>query len=127
MGMPVRRQAHTLIHHRAIIAASSRLGPRGPRTMRPVVATAAASLRGLPGAELFLAERTRLLARPRLAEALDQHAAALAVGEKARPLRPGRLVRDARRLFSLAAIVSPQGGVLRPPGMAAAGASGRLV
>src|SRR5690348_3994734 len=125
--MPARRQAHAPIHHRAIIAALSRLGPRGPRTMRPVVAPAAASLRGLPGAELFLAVRPRLLARLRLAEPLDQHAATLAVGEKARPLRPGRLVRDARRLFSLAAIVPPQGRVLRPPRMAAAGASGRLV
>ncbi len=62
-----------------------------------------------------------------LAEALDQDAAALAVGDEAGALRPGRALGKLARLAAGAAIMPAERGVLGPPGMAAPRPSRRLV
>src|SRR5262249_29205165 len=62
-----------------------------------------------------------------LAEALDQHAPAFAVGHQAGALRPRGLVGHLPALIAAAAIVPSQRCILRAPGVAAAWPARRLV
>src|SRR6266849_4007017 len=89
------------------------------RARRPRAAGAVARAAG----PALIAPRALLGGRLLLAEALDQHGAALAVGHEAGALLAGRL-RPV--LVAPAAIMPAQRGVVLPPRIAAARAAGRF-
>src|SRR5215831_4133352 len=123
-GSPIRTCANV----------SSFLRPRRARSVSAIGTAAIASLVrslarsfGRPAGEALLGPCGRLVARLRLAEPLDQHTAALAVGEEAGAFRAGRILGRAPALVAPAAIVPPQRRVVLAPGIAAARPAGRLV
>ncbi|MFY9736138.1 MAG: hypothetical protein WAL02_13540, partial [Rhodoplanes sp.] len=67
-----------------------------------------------PWLVLWFSDRSRRL----VAEALDQNAAALAVGDEAGALRTRRLFGALSRLAARAAVMPPERGILGAPGMA---------
>src|SRR5262245_61873958 len=123
--LPTRGSAPSLWQHSASLALPRPRRARAVRTVGPACAALAhgALARAVAEAAFLALVAFRLL----LAEALDQHAAALAIGEQPGALRPGGGGRLRRALVAPAAIVPAQWRIVLPPRIAAARPAGRLV